>query len=101
MLRCAGGSDGSLRVGWEALSLQYRMFADVMGLQYTVLLLKLQPSLIASLLTSGYGRTNQRHAMPVTIKPSHHNPARALPAIYATHSRHQLSRISLQTVIRY
>ena len=72
---------------------------DALGLQYTVLLLKLQPSLIPSLLTSGRGPTNQRRAMPAIIKPPHHNPATALPAIYAAHSRHQLSRISLQTVI--
>lgn len=72
---------------------------DALGLLYTVLLLKLLPSLILNLLTSGRCRTNQLRAVPVAIKPPHHNPARALRAIYATHSRHQLSRICLQTVI--
>lgn len=72
---------------------------DALVLLYTVLLLKLLPSLILSLLTSGRCRTNQLRAVPVAIKPPHQNPARALRAIYATHSRLQLSRICLQTVI--
>lgn len=71
---------------------------DALALLYTVLLLKLLPSLILNLLTSGRCRTNQLRAVPVAIKPPHHNPARAPRAIYATHSRHQLSRICLQTV---
>lgn len=71
---------------------------DVPALLYTVLLLKLLPSLILNLLTSGPRRTNQLRAVPVAIEPPHHNPARAPRAIYATHSRRQLSRICLQTV---
>lgn len=66
---------------------------DALALQYTVLLLKLLPSLILSLLTSGRCRTNQLRAVPVAIKPPRPHPARAPRAIYATHSRQQLSRI--------
>lgn len=66
---------------------------DALALQYTVLLLKLLPSLILSLLTSGRCRTNQLRAVPVAIKPPRPHPARARRAIYATHSRQQLSRI--------
>lgn len=99
MLGCAGGSGNTQGlVGCPQPPVPCVCW-DALGLQYTVLLLKLLPSLILSLLTSGRCRTNQLRAVPVAIKPPHHNPARALRAIYATHSRHQLSRICLQTVI--
>lgn len=57
------------------------------GLQYTVLLLKLQPSLIPSLLTSGHNRTNQRSTVPANhqASPPHHNPARG-SACYLCHT---------------
>lgn len=92
---------GTLRGWWDAPSLlQDREYAGMRWVSSTtVLLLKLLPSLILSLLTSGRCRTNQLRAVPVAIKQPHQNPARALRAIYATHSRRQLSRICLQTVM--
>lgn len=93
MLGCAGGSgDTQWLVGCPEPPVACVCW-DALGLQYTALLPKLLPSLIVSLLTSGRRRTNQRRAVPVAITPPHHNPARAPRAIYATHSRRQLSRI--------
>lgn len=92
MLGCAGGSGSTQWLVGCPQPPGACVCWDALALHYTVLLLKLLPSLILSLLTSGRCRTNQLRAVPVAIKPPHHNPARALRAIYATHSRHQLSR---------